>query len=93
MTLDRNKSVEINKIMLTGVLSDHGEYSPDAIGVIIDIDGKKIYFTGDTCFRPDLPQLVPIKDKIDLLSCRLTENTAIPTQKMLHILQPGLSRK
>lgn len=65
--LDRNDSLEIGDMKITGVLSDHGEYSPDAIGVIIEIGGKRIYFTGDTCYRPDLPELIPIKGKIDLL--------------------------
>ena len=65
--LDRNEQIAVDGIKIRGVFADHGEYSPDAIGVIIEIEGKSIYFTGDTCYRVDFPQLVPIKDKIDLL--------------------------
>ena len=32
---------------------DHGKGAPDAVGVIIAVDGKKIYFAGDTCLRLD----------------------------------------
>ena len=32
---------------------DHGEGAPDAVGVLVNVDGKKIYETGDTCLRLD----------------------------------------
>ena len=32
---------------------DHGTGAPDAVGVVIEIDGKRIYFAGDTCLRLD----------------------------------------
>ena len=32
---------------------DHGDGAPDAVGVIIEVDGYRVYFAGDTCFRPD----------------------------------------
>ena len=32
---------------------DHGEGAPEAVGVIVTVDGKKIYETGDTCLRLD----------------------------------------
>jgi len=32
---------------------DHGSGAPFAVGVIIIVDGKKIYITGDTCLRLD----------------------------------------
>ena len=65
--LDRNESIELGKMKIAGVFSDHGKHSPDAIGVIIEINQKSIYFTGDTCYRPDISQLVPIKMGIKLL--------------------------
>ena len=65
--LDRGESVRIGDVTVTAVLADHGDLSLDAIGVIISIGGKAIYFTGDTCFRPDLPKLVPLPEKIDVL--------------------------
>lgn len=32
---------------------DHGKAAPDAVGVVITVDGKRIYETGDTCLRLD----------------------------------------
>ena len=32
---------------------DHGEGAPDAVGVIAEVDGKRIYEAGDTCLRLD----------------------------------------
>ncbi len=33
---------------------DHGELAPDAVGLYIECDGKKLYFAGDTCYRKDI---------------------------------------
>lgn len=32
---------------------DHGAGAPDAVGVVVTVDGKKIYEAGDTCLRLD----------------------------------------
>ena len=32
---------------------DHGELAPDALGLLITLDGKRIYITGDTAYRED----------------------------------------
>ena len=79
--LDRNKNVEVNRLKISGVFSDHGEYSPDAIGVIIRIEGRSIYFTGDTCYRVDLPELIPIKGYIDLLIVPINGKYGNPDSK------------
>lgn len=39
--------------LLEFVDCDHGESAPDAVGIIIQVDGKTIYETGDTCLRLD----------------------------------------
>jgi L-ascorbate 6-phosphate lactonase len=65
--LERNERLDLGTVTVRGVFADHGEQAPDAIGVIIAIGGKQIYFTGDTCYRPDFYQLVPISGPIDLL--------------------------
>ncbi len=38
---------------LTFTTCDHGEGAPDAVGVIVEVDGKRIFETGDTCLRLD----------------------------------------
>jgi len=65
--LNRGEKIKINSLKLKAVFADHGEISPDCIGIIIHLSGKNIYFTSDTCYRPDLPELVNLNEKIDLL--------------------------
>ena len=45
---------EADGIEIFALPCDHGELAPDALGLLLKIDGKKIYFTGDTAFRQDL---------------------------------------
>lgn len=49
------------------VYCDHGSGAPDAVGVVVRVDGKNIYETGDTCLRID--RLDEIRDfgKIDVM--------------------------
>lgn len=65
--LNRGQKIDLESISIKAVFSDHREHSPDCIGVIIAIGGKRIYFTSDTCYRPDLPELIDLEGKIDLL--------------------------
>lgn len=46
------------------VRCDHGQGAPDALGLIITVDGKRIYIAGDTCLHLDQ---VPELGKIDLM--------------------------
>ena len=38
---------------------DHGAGAPDAVGVVIKVDGKTIYEAGDTCLRLDRASEIP----------------------------------
>ena len=55
-----------NEVKITAVKCDHGELAPDAVGLIIEVDGKKIYYMGDTAYRPEYLDDEIFKD-IDLL--------------------------
>ncbi len=44
---------------------DHGEGAPDAVGVLVNVDGKKIYETGDTCLRLD--RVISLPRDLDVL--------------------------
>lgn len=46
---------------------DHGTGAPDAVGVIITVDGKRIVMAGDTALRLDRKQEYSKKGCIDLL--------------------------
>ncbi len=42
-----------NDLIFHFVNCDHGVGAPDAVGVVIEVDGKRIYEAGDTCLRLD----------------------------------------
>ena len=46
--------VEAGPITITAVYADHGELSPDALGVLLTISGKKIYLAADTAYHPEV---------------------------------------
>lgn len=46
---------------------DHGSGAPDAVGVVITVDGKKIYEAGDTCLRLDRAQEYLDKGPFDVM--------------------------
>ena len=52
---------------LSFINCDHGTGAPDAVGVIISVDGKRICFTGDTCLRIDRKDEYLSCGPIDLL--------------------------
>ena len=58
--LKENEILENDSITVKAMPCDHGKDTPFAIGLLIEADGKRIYITGDTCFREDYfsnPQL------------------------------------
>lgn len=52
--LDRDGVYEDGRVSIRGVLADHGDMAPDAIGVLLEMGGYRIYFSGDTAFHEDL---------------------------------------
>lgn len=53
-------------LVLTAVPCDHGPDTPHALGLLLQIDGKRIYIMGDTAYRPDYLD-DPILRHVDLL--------------------------
>ena len=59
MTNDRityvtpGESCRCGDFTLHFVSCDHGKGAPDAVGVIVEVDGKRIFEAGDTCLRLD----------------------------------------
>ena len=51
--LEAGKSLHFGDIEVHAVYADHGELAPDALGVVIDFDGIRVYHTGDTALRID----------------------------------------
>jgi L-ascorbate 6-phosphate lactonase len=65
--LKNGEKIEINKIAISALKCDHGTSAPFAIGILIEVDGKKIYFTGDTSLRLDYAYEVKRFGIIDVL--------------------------
>lgn len=55
-----------DSMMLTAVPCDHGPDTPYALGLLLEIDGKRIYIMGDTAYRLDYLDN-PILHHVDLL--------------------------
>lgn len=66
IALKAGDSVTIDNIGIKAVFADHGEMAPDALGIILEISGIKIYIAGDTAYTPDKMQDA-IKSNPDIL--------------------------
>ncbi len=51
--------MELGDFDITFVNCDHGQGAPDAVGVVIKVDGKTIYEVGDSCLRLDRVDEIP----------------------------------
>lgn len=45
--------IERHGVKIRAVFADHGELAPHAVGYEVDVGGLRVYFTGDTAYRPD----------------------------------------
>ncbi len=50
--LEEGKTIEVGGAVINAVYADHGDLAPDALGVVLDFAGIRVYHTGDTAFRP-----------------------------------------
>ena len=58
---------QIGDFYIEFVNCDHGMSAPDAVGVIVNVDGKRIYETGDTCLRVDRLDEILKNGSVDVL--------------------------
>ncbi len=65
-TLSVGETVRAGGLTVTGMPCDHGELAPDALGLLIEGEGKRIFLMGDTAYRPDLLEN-PLLQNLDLL--------------------------
>ncbi len=54
MRLDKGATLTFDGFSLTGVYADHGPSTPDALGVIFECEGIRIWQVGDTAYRPEM---------------------------------------
>jgi L-ascorbate 6-phosphate lactonase len=69
LLLEEGKEVQVDGVRITGVYADHGDLTPDALGVVLDLDGVRVYHTGDTAYRPERFQRVAAMRPDILLPC------------------------
>ncbi|MEG2624043.1 MAG: MBL fold metallo-hydrolase [Clostridia bacterium] len=60
-------NVQVGDFHIEFVHCDHGAGAPDAVGVVITVDGKKIYEVGDTCLRLDWADALRDKGSFDVM--------------------------
>jgi L-ascorbate 6-phosphate lactonase len=51
--LHQGETLDLGQFRLTGVYADHGDLAPDAMGILFDFAGIKVWQVGDTAYRPD----------------------------------------
>jgi L-ascorbate 6-phosphate lactonase len=64
--LAAGQEISVHGIRVKGVYADHGTLAPDAIGIVLDFGGVRVYHTGDTAYRPEEFELA-IEMKPDVL--------------------------
>ena len=45
--------IDLGWCKVTAVYADHGDLAPDAVGIVLDVDGISVYYAGDTAYRPE----------------------------------------
>jgi L-ascorbate 6-phosphate lactonase len=50
--LEEGQTLTVGHVKISAVYADHGDLAPDALGVVVDLDGVRVYHTGDTAYRP-----------------------------------------
>lgn len=67
--IDRGEVYSDDAITVHALQADHGTMAPDAIGVLVEMSGHRVYFSGDTAFHEELFQEVAaLKPNIAVLS-------------------------
>ena len=64
--LHLGQTLELGELRVTGVYADHGEMAPDALGLLFEINGIKIWQVGDSAYRPEKWEHL-FEQKIDIL--------------------------
>lgn len=83
----------IGDFNLTFVNCDHGTGAPDAVGVVVVVDGKTIYEVGDSCLRLD--RINEISQPLDVLISPINgmfgNMNSWETAELAEALKPGIT--
>lgn len=61
------ESYDVGEFHIEFVNCDHGAGAPDAVGVVVSVDGKRIYEAGDTCLRLDRTDEIEAFGHLDVM--------------------------
>ncbi len=64
--LKEGESRQISGVDFRAIYCDHGEAAPQAIGLLLTIDGIRLYHTGDTALRPE-QILASLNSPVDIM--------------------------
>ena len=64
--LREGQTLTLGDFKITGVYADHGDAAPDALGILFDFNGIKVWQVGDSAYRPDKWQAL-FQQEIDIL--------------------------
>lgn len=91
--IDEGESFEKSGVKITGVYADHGELAPKAIGLLVEIDGIKIYHVGDTCYRPEEIK-ESLKSEVDIMIAPINGQygnmTALEACQLSEVVKPKI---
>jgi L-ascorbate 6-phosphate lactonase len=51
--LEEGDSLTLGGVEINALYADHGKLAPDALGIMLNFGGIKVYHTGDTAYRPE----------------------------------------
>jgi L-ascorbate 6-phosphate lactonase len=69
--INRGQHISVAGVPVLAVPAHHvspaGAQTPDAVGFVFDIDGIRVYHTGDTLYHPDLQQVRELRPDVMLV--------------------------
>lgn len=94
--INRGESKIIADVPVLAVLAHHvspaGAQTPDAVGYVLDLEGVRVYHTGDTLYHPDL-QAVKSQQPNVLLVCingQYGNMTPAEAARLTHEIEPAV---
>ena len=91
--LEKGETWNTGELLVTAIDADHGELAPEAVGFLIEINGIKVYHTGDTCYCPDkiLPYLpLDIDVMLAPINGQFGNMNAIEACKLAALVKPRI---
>lgn len=64
----KNNPIRLDGCTVTPMDCDHGDLAPEALGLMLDFDGLRVYYAGDTSLSPQrLEQAIQAKPEVAIL--------------------------